>query len=130
MLVQARQAGPSCFFGRCAYGDRLAEMAALAFAIVAVGMLASLKPAGWRFTAWSVGAAGVILGAASIMLPELPAALGRIGGMLAMAWGILFIAGAEREAHSTSEVPALETKGAAGARCVDATIDAKHEAWL
>ena len=30
MLVQARSAGPSCFLGRCPYGDRLAEMAALA----------------------------------------------------------------------------------------------------
>jgi hypothetical protein len=40
-------------FGRCPYGDRLAEMAALAIAIVLVGMLAALKTHGWRVAARS-----------------------------------------------------------------------------
>ena len=100
MLIQARQAGPSCFFGRCAYGDRFAEMAALAISIVIAGMLAASKPGGWRVTAWSVGAAAATLGSASIVLPELPGALGQSGGAMTVAWGVLFIAVAEWEVRT------------------------------
>ena len=103
MLVQARQAGPSCFLGRCAHGDRFAEVAALAIAIVVGGMLAAFKPRGWRVTAWSVGAATVILASASIVLPELAGALGRATGAAAVAWGVLFIVIAEWEVRNTSE---------------------------
>jgi hypothetical protein len=103
MLIQARQAGPSCFFGQCAYGDRFAELAALAIAIVIAGMLAASKPGGWRVTAWSVGAAAATLGSASIVLPELPGAPGQGGGAMTVAWGVLFIAVAEWEARNTSE---------------------------
>lgn len=103
MLVQARQAGPSCFVGRCAYGDRFAELAALALAIVAAALLAASRPAGWRFTAWSVSAAAIVLGAVSLVLPALPGALGRLGGVLAIAWGILVSAVGEHEARRTAE---------------------------
>ena len=103
MLVQARQAGPSCFLGRCAYGDRFAEVAALAIAIVATGVLAASKPKGWRVTAWSVGAAAVIVGSASIVLAELPGALGRVAGAVAVAWGVVFVAVSEWEWRNISE---------------------------
>ncbi len=99
MLVQARHAGPSCFFGQCHYGDRLAEMAALAFAIVLVGMLAALKTQGWRVAAWSAGASAVILGLASIVLPDAPGALGQVWGALTATWGVLFVVAAEWEAR-------------------------------
>ncbi|HBY96144.1 MAG: hypothetical protein M5U01_38625 [Ardenticatenaceae bacterium] len=111
MLVQARQAGPSCFFGRCAYGDRFAEMAALAIAIVVLGMLAASQTEGWRVTAWSVGAAAAIFGSASIVLPEVSGAPGQAAGALAVAWGVLFVAVAEREKRNTSEPPGPETRG-------------------
>lgn len=103
MLVRARQAGPSCFLGRCAYGDRLAEMAALATAIVVAGMLAASKPGGWRITAWCVGTAAVIPGSASIVLPELPGALGQGGGAVVVIWGVLFVGVAEWEARNIPE---------------------------
>ncbi len=99
MLILARHAGPSCFFGQCPYGDRLAEMAALALAIVLVGMLAALKTQGWRVAAWSAGASAVILGLASIVLPGAPGALGQAWGALTAAWGVLFVVVAEREAR-------------------------------
>ena len=92
MLVEARQAGPSCFLGRCAYGDRFAEMAAVALAIVLIGLLAAAKTQGWRATAWSAGVAAVLVGAASFVWPALPGSLGRFAGVAAVAWGILFIA--------------------------------------
>ncbi|MHB1132411.1 MAG: hypothetical protein ACYC4L_08495 [Chloroflexota bacterium] len=96
MLSQARQAGPSCFFGQCAYGDRFAELAALALAIVALGLLAAAKPVGWRVTAWSAGAAAMIVGVASLAWPGLAGSLGQFAGALAALWGILFVAIAER----------------------------------
>jgi hypothetical protein len=103
MLVQARQAGPSCFLGRCAYGDRFAEVAALSIAIVVGGMLAASKPGGWKVTAWCVGAAAVIVGLASIVLPEVPGAVGQAGGAAAVAWGVLFVVVAEWEQRNPSE---------------------------
>jgi len=99
MLVLARHAGPSCFLGRCPYGDRLAEMAALALAIVLVGMLAALKTQGWRVAARSAGASAVILGLVSIVLPDAPGALGQAWGALTVTWGVLFIVAAEWEAR-------------------------------
>jgi hypothetical protein len=97
MLALARHAGPSCFLGRCPYGDRLAEMAALALAIVLVGMLAALKTQGWRVAARSAGASAVILGLVSIVLPDAPGALGQAWGALTVTWGVLFVVAAEWE---------------------------------
>jgi hypothetical protein len=99
LLVLARHAGPSCFFGRCPYGDRLAEMAALAIALVLVGLLAALKTPGWRVAAWSAGVSAVILGVASIVLPDAPGAPGKTWGALMATWGVLFIVAAEWEAR-------------------------------
>jgi hypothetical protein len=99
MLRLARQAGPSCFLGRCAHGDRFAEMAALAGAVVLVGLLASLRTRGWRVAAWTVAAAAVIVGAASLALPDAPGALSWVWGTAAVAWGVLFAAVAAWEAR-------------------------------
>lgn len=106
MLVQARQAGPSCFFGRCASGDRFAEMAALAIAVVVLGLLAATRPAGWRVPAWSAVASAVLVGSASIVWPELPGSLGQVAGAVAVVWGILFAAFAEWEKRRVPESPA------------------------
>jgi hypothetical protein len=102
MLILARHAGPSCFFGRCPYGDRLAEMAALALAVVLVGMLAALKTQGWRVAVRSAGASAVILGLASIVLPDAPGALGPAWGALTVTWGVLFVVAAEWETARNS----------------------------
>jgi hypothetical protein len=111
MLVLARHAGPSCFFGRCPYGDRLAEMAALALAIVLVGMLAALKTRGWRGAARSAGASAVILGLASIVLPNAPGAVGQAWGAFTVTWGVLFVVAAEWEARQRTP-PAGQGQGA------------------
>ena len=95
MLVEARGAGPSCFFGQCAHGDRFAEMAALAIAVMLLGLLAATRSAGWRITAWSVGAATVVVGSASLIWPDLSGSLGQVAGAVTVAWGILFVVVAE-----------------------------------
>jgi len=90
MLVQARQ-----FVGPPHHADRLAEMAATAIAIVLVGMLASLRTRGWRISAWSAGAATIVVGLASIVFPDAPGAVGRFWGTLAVGAGVLFVGLAE-----------------------------------
>jgi hypothetical protein len=99
MLVAARSAGPSCFFGRCAYGDRFAELAALALATVLLGLLAAARTCGSRLVAWSVGTAAIVMGVASIVWPGLPGAFGGAMAGAAFVWGVFFIVAAEREAQ-------------------------------
>jgi hypothetical protein len=96
-LGAARDAGPSCFLGRCAYGDRLAEMAAVAVAIAAIATLASLRIDGWRLPVWSAGVGAVVVGAVSVAMPVTEGSLGVTGGALAFGWGVLFVAVGERE---------------------------------
>jgi hypothetical protein len=79
--------------------QRLATMAAMAIAIVLVGLLASLRTPGWRIPAWSAGIAAVAFGLASVGYPDHPGAAGVGWGGAALAGGILFIAVAEREAR-------------------------------
>lgn len=108
MLVLARESGPSCFLGQCARGDRFAEVAALAVAIVLVTLLASARTAGWRVSAWSAGLAAVVLGSTSVALPDVTGALGRPGGAIVATWGLLVIATAERQARADRDRESTE----------------------
>ena len=101
MLALARDAGPSCFMGQCARGDRFAEMAALAVAVVLVASLASARTGGWRVPAWSAGAAAAILGLVSVALPDVTGSVGWAGGALAAAWGVMVVAAAESQMRQT-----------------------------
>ena len=106
MLTLARAAGPSCFLGECARGDRFAEMAALAVAVILVCGLAGVGTPGWRVSAWCAGAAAAIVGLASVALPQVAGSLGTPGGALAVAWGVLVMAAAERERRQPA-IPAI-----------------------
>jgi hypothetical protein len=100
MLVQARQ-----FVGPPHHADRFAEMAAAAIAIVLVGLLASLKSQGWRISAWSAGAASIVVGMASVVFPDAPGAVGRVWGTLTVGAGVLFLVLAELETRSAAKFP-------------------------
>jgi hypothetical protein len=97
MLAAALDAGPSCFLGRCAAGDRLAEMAAAAATVVLVGFLAALQTRGWRLPLWSAGTAAVLIGLTSVALPAVPGSFGRLGGVAAAVWGVLLVAIGEQQ---------------------------------
>lgn len=100
MLARARAAGPSCFLGQCVQGDRYAEAAALALAVVLIALLASMRTPGWLLPAWSAGSAAVVLGAASLLWPS---ELGAVSGAWAVAtlvWGGAFVAVAHMEHRS------------------------------
>lgn len=101
MLGLALEAGPSCFAGQCARGDRFAEMAALAAAIVLVTLLAGAGPRGWRLSARCAGIAAGIVGIASVLLPEVAGSLGLLGGGAAVVWALLVVAGARSGAGTS-----------------------------
>lgn len=87
MLDHALAAGPSCFLGQCVQGDRYAETAALAVAVVAVTLLAAMHTPGWMLPAWSAGATAVGLGAASLAFPGQVGALSAVWAVAAVVWG-------------------------------------------
>jgi hypothetical protein len=96
MLAQARQAGPSCFMGQCAAGDRFVEMAALAVAVALVGWVALWRTAGWRLSAQTAGVAAIVVGLASIAWPWVPGASGTLWGLVIVAWGGAVVLSARR----------------------------------
>jgi hypothetical protein len=101
MLVMAREAGPSCFLGQCARGDRFAEMAALTVAVVLVALLASARVSGWRVSAWSAGVAAATVGVASLLLPDVPGSVGPGWRVLTVIWGFLVVGAAEWQFRHT-----------------------------
>jgi hypothetical protein len=69
-------------------------MAAFSFTVVGVGLLASLRPAGWRLAAWAAGLLPVLLGITSVALPDVDSSFDPAWALLAMAWGLLFVGAA------------------------------------
>jgi hypothetical protein len=76
-------------------------MAAVAAAIILVGLLAALRIRGWRVSAWTAGLALAYYGLVSVLTPGDASSGGSLWGGLAIAWGIVFIILAEREARAT-----------------------------
>jgi hypothetical protein len=83
-----------------------ATMAAMAFGVVLVGLLASLRLPGWRFTAWCAGLGAAVYGLASIVLHRFPGTTipyagseGTGWGLAALLGGLAFVAVAEWEAR-------------------------------
>jgi hypothetical protein len=70
-------------------------MAAFSFTVIGVGLLASLRPDGWRLTAWVAGLLPALLGLASLVYPYVNSSLGLVWALAAIAWGVVFIAAAE-----------------------------------
>jgi hypothetical protein len=70
-------------------------MAALAFTVIGIGLLTSLRPAGWRLTAWVAGLIPVLLGVASLIYPDAPSSLALLWALAAIAWGAAYVGTAE-----------------------------------
>lgn len=69
-------------------------MAAFSFTVIGVGLLASLRPDGWRLTAWVAGCLPALLGLASLVFP-VDSSLDPVWALAAIAWGVVFVAAAE-----------------------------------
>jgi hypothetical protein len=79
-------------------------MGGVALTIVVLGAVASLRPGGgWRLVAWGAGAAPIVYGVASLAATKDASAAHPIWAVLAILWGIAFIAVTERVARPTSE---------------------------
>lgn len=72
-----------------------ASVAGLIFAIIALGVLASLSPPGWWLPAWTAGGMAVVFGLASALYPDVASSAGVLPGALAVGWGVVFVALAE-----------------------------------
>jgi hypothetical protein len=70
-------------------------MAAFSFTAIGVGLLASLRPDGWRLTAWVAGFLPVLLGLGSMVFPDVDSSLSLVWALAAAAWGVGFVAAAE-----------------------------------
>jgi hypothetical protein len=69
-------------------------MAAFSFTVIGVGFLASVRPDGWRLTAWVVGCLSVLLGLASLVFPDVDSSFGLVWAIAAIVWGVVFVAAA------------------------------------
>jgi hypothetical protein len=69
-------------------------MAAFAFTVIGVGLVASLRPAGWKLTAWVAGFLPILLGATSLVFSDNDSSLGVVWSLVAIGWGVVFIAAA------------------------------------
>lgn len=117
MLDRARAAGPSCFLGQCVQGDRYAEAAALAAAVVLVAGLASVQTPGWMLPAWSAGFAAVVFGVASLVFPTQVGAPPGAWAVAAVLWGAAVVAVAHRR-QRTSAVNARDPLEADSAEAI------------
>lgn len=71
-------------------------MAALVFTIIGVGILSSLRPGGWRLTAWVTAVLAVLLGLTSLVYQNADSSLDQIWAVAAIAWGVIFAVVASR----------------------------------
>lgn len=64
-----------------------ADMIAYSVVVLLLGLLASVKPIGWRVPLWSAAALAGIFGVSSVLHPALASSAGSIWGGLALLWG-------------------------------------------
>jgi hypothetical protein len=73
--------------------DHWANMAAMAFALVLMGLLASARMWGWRLTAWCAGLGASIYGLASIVFHRFPGTNAPYPGSEGIGWGLAALIG-------------------------------------
>lgn len=69
-------------------------MAAFSFAVIGIGLVASLRPVGWTLSAGVAGSLPVYLGVVSLIYPSNDSSLARVWAFAAIAWGVAFVAAA------------------------------------
>ena len=70
-----------------------ATMAAMSFALVLVGLLASVRLRGWRISAWCAGLGAAVYGLASIVFHRFPGTDIRYPGSEGIGWGVVAMLG-------------------------------------
>ena len=75
-------------------------MAAIGITVIALAVLAGFRPAGWRLTAWVAGGLTMVLGVLSLLYPDAASSLNPVWVLAAIAWGLGFVALAEKDHES------------------------------
>jgi hypothetical protein len=70
-------------------------MGAYALTILFLAAVSVTRPSGWRLPAWSAGLLALLLGLVSLLHPNQASGVGAAWGLLALGWGIMFVAAAE-----------------------------------
>jgi hypothetical protein len=65
-------------------------IAALAYTIIGVGILASLRPVGWRLTAFAAAVLAAVLGGTSLLYPDAASSLDTGWALAAIVWAAAF----------------------------------------
>jgi peptidoglycan/LPS O-acetylase OafA/YrhL len=94
VVLQGTVADEHAFLGH--YGF----MAAFSFTVIGLGLVASLRADGWRLTVWVTGLLPVLLGLTSLIYPHSSSSLASVWALAAIAWGVGFVAAAERTRHT------------------------------
>lgn len=82
-------------------------MAALAYTTIGIGILAGLRPVGWRLTAWAAAALATVLGVTSLLYPAAASSLRTGWALAAIAWAVAVVVVALR----SEDAPTRETDG-------------------
>jgi len=80
-------------------------MAAFSFTVLGAGLLASLRPDGWRLTAWVAGLLPALLGLTSLVYPDIDSSLSPGWAVAAIAWGVVFVAVAQLSRDTEGSPP-------------------------
>lgn len=86
--------------------DHYADMVTSSLLVLLLGLLASLKPVGWRVSLWSAAGLAGVLGATSILHPTLASGVGPSWGGLALLWAAGFVAAGEVSHRRRRDGPA------------------------
>lgn len=104
------------------------HMAAYSFTVIVTGVLASLRPDGWRLTAWAAGLLPAVLGVVSMVFP-VSGSFSLVWALAAIAWCAVFVAAAERtkNAESPALLGALLDPGDVRSKDDDARVEVAPE---
>ncbi len=70
-------------------------MADFSFIVIGIGLLASLRPRGWRLAAWVAGFLPALLGFASLVYPDNSSSFVLAWSLAAIVWSVTFVAATE-----------------------------------
>jgi len=111
-------------------------MAAFAFTVIGIGLLASLRPVGWPLAAWIAGLLPLVLGASSLIYPDASSSLPPLWALAAVAWGAGYLITAEivrRSDDATALVAQAESadeRAAAANSRAPASAEPRGPGWV
>lgn len=82
---------------------------AMALCVILLGLLSCTQARGWRVPLWSAALTSFAFGVVSLLHLDSPGSVGRLGGALAAAWGLVLVLACELPVREVGQ------RGAAGA---------------